>query len=306
VGQAYFLKQLLNENMIDLSIVIITYNCKGFVFKCIESIFAQDREALQVEVIVVDNASEDGTVGAIAEAFPNVRLIKNDENRWFTRALNQGIRESCGRYILSLNPDTCLLTLDGLSKIVQYLDTHPKVGILGVQLFNPDGTIQADCERFPGLAWVLCYYFLIHKFFPSNPVWRYWRYGDWDRKDTRIVDYVSGACMIIRRRVFDEVGLFDENYIMYWEEGDFCRIAHKAGWQTVHLAEVEIMHHWRGCQKNISANSHAILAQLCEKGMLYYYRKYYGVGVYRILLTIFRLRQIISKMKKYPGLFKKC
>lgn len=284
--------------MIDLSIVIVTYNCKGYVLECLESIFAQDKGTLQIEVIVVDNASKDGTVKAIAEIFPNVRLIKNDENRWFAPAINQGIRESYGRYTLLLNPDTRLLTSNGLSKIVQYLDAHPEAGILGVKLLNPDGTVQADCERFPGLAWVLCYYFLIHEFFPSNPVRRHWRYGDWDRQDTRVVDYVSGACMIIRRQVFNEVGLLDENCIMYWGETDFCRTAHKAGWQVVHLAEVELLHYWKGSQKDISANSAKILAQFCEEGMLYYYRKYYGAGVYRFLLLILGLRRIIFKMKK--------
>jgi N-acetylglucosaminyl-diphospho-decaprenol L-rhamnosyltransferase len=284
--------------MIDLSIVIISYNCKDYVLKCLESIFTQDKGLLQVEVIVVDNASQDSTIKAITELFPSVLLIKNDENQWFTRAVNQGIRKSCGRYVLSLNPDTRLLTPDGLIKIVKYLDVHPKVGMLGVKLLNPDGTVQADCERFPGLAWVFCHYFLIHNLFPLNPVKRHWRYDNWDRQDTRVVDYVSGACMIIRRQVFDQVGLFDEKYIMYWEESDFCRTAHKAGWQTVHLAEVEVLHYWRGSQKNISANSAKILAQFCEKSMLYYYRKYYGVGVYRFLLLISGLRRIISKMKK--------
>ena len=284
--------------MIDLSVVIVTYNCKDYVLECIESIFTQDRGSLRIEVIVVDNASGDDTAKAVAEVFPNVRLIKNAENRWFTPAVNQGIRASRGHYILLLNPDTRLLTSNGLSKIVQYLDTHPEAGILGVKLLNPDSTIQADCERFPDLAWVLCYYFLIHKFFPSNPVKRHWRYDDWDRQDTRVVDYVSGAFMVIRRQVFDGVGIFDEGCIMYWGEADFCRTAQKAGWQTVHLAEVEVVHHWRGSQRDISANSAKIIAQLCEEGMLYYYKKHYGVGVYRFLLLVSGLRRIIFKIKK--------
>jgi GT2 family glycosyltransferase len=292
--------------MVDLSIVIVTYNCKDYALKCIESIFAQDIGNFQTEVIVVDNASQDGTVKAIREAFPNLRLIKNKENRWFTAAVNQGIRESSGRYIMELNPDTRLLTSDGLNRIVRFLDMHIEAGILGLKIFNPDGTIQADCERFPGLAWVLCHYFLIHQFFPSNPVQRHWRYGDWDRQDTRVVDYISGACMIIRRQVFEEVGFLDENCIMYWGEADFCRTAaRKAGWQVVHLAEVELLHHWHGSQKDIPANLRERIAQFCEEDMLYYYRKYYGVGTYQFLSLVSRFRYIVSKIKRVLNIAKK-
>lgn len=280
----------------DVSVVIVTYNCKRYVLECLESISAQVGP-IQIEIIVVDNASRDGTAKAIRELFPKVSLIENSENRWFRRAANQGIRESQGHYVIFLGPDTRLITPDGLSKMVRYMKAHPQVGILGVKLLDPDGKVQLDCERFPGLSWALCYYFFIHYLWPANPVKRRWRYNGWDRQDTRTVDAVSGASMMVRRQVFEQVGLFDERCRIYWEEADLCRAAHKGGWQVVHLADVEVLHYWR--QGGISITPVSTIAPLIEESTLHYYRKYYGFLIYCFLLLISRSRHFFLKVIRY-------
>ena len=288
-------KELL-QSATEVSIVIVSYNCKRYIIECLDSIFSH-AGSINLEIIVVDNASKDGTAKAIQEVFPNVCLIKNNENRWFRPAVNQGIRQSQGRYILLLGPDTRLLTINGLSKMVRYMDAHPRIGILGAKLLDRDGKIQLDCERFPGLVWVLCHYFLIHQIWLSNPVMRRWRYNDWDRQDTRVVDTVSGACMMIRRQVFEQIGLLDESCLMYWEEAELCRSAHKANWQVVHLADAEVLHYWE--QGGVSITPAETIKALWEESMLHYYRKYYGPVVYWFLLMISRIRRILSKSLKY-------
>lgn len=289
------LAPILKHSQVDLSVVIVTYNCKNYVLECLESIFAQ-AGPIQIEVIVVDNASKDGTAKAIQEVFPNVCLIKNNENRWFRPAVNQGVRQSQGRYVLLLGPDTHLLTSGGLARMVQYMDAHQQVGILGVKLLNPDGTIQLDCDRFPGLGWVLCHYFSIHQIWPLNPIKRRWRYDGWGRQDTRAVDTVSGACMMIRRQVFKQIGLLDERCLMYWEEAELCRAAHKANWQVVHLADVEVLHYWQ--QGGVSITPAQTVKALMEESILLYYRKYYGLGIYWFLLLLSRCQRFISKVLK--------
>lgn len=287
-------KELL-QSATEVSIVIVSYNCKRYIIECLDSIFSH-AGSINLEVIVVDNASKDGTPQAIRTLFSNVNLIENSENRWFTPAANQGIRESRGRYVLLLGSDTHLLTSGGLVRMVQYMDAHPQIGILGAKLLDPDGKIQLDCERFPGLGWVLCHYFLIHQIWPANPVRRRWRYNDWDRQDIRVVDTVSGACMMIRRQVFEQMGLLDERYPMYWEEAELCRSAHKAGWQVVHLADVEVLHYWR--QGGVSITPAETIKALWEESMLHYYRKYYGPGVYWFLLLLSKFRRLLSGLLK--------
>jgi len=280
---------------LDLSIVIVTYNCKPYILECMKSILEKSG-SISKEIIIVDNASKDGTVEAILSAYPEVKVIRNETNRFLRPAVNQGIRESHGRYVLWLNPDTALLTPGGFAKMVAYMDAHPRVGILGAKLMDQDGAIQLDCERFPGLLWAFCHAFLIHHFFPNNPVFRCWRYSDWDRKDTRAVDSVSGACMLIRREVIEKIGLLEESCLMYWEEPELCRGARKAGWEVVHFAEVEVLHHWM--KGGIGLVPSKQVGEMMEKSTLYYYQKFYGNFVAGAIDFLFSVRKFASRLLK--------
>lgn len=278
---------MLREDL-ELSVVIVTYNSKEAVLQCLKSVFERTGQ-ITFEVIVVDNASQDGTADAIAGDFPRVLLIRNQTNRWFRPANNQGIRSSRGRYVLLLNPDTLLVTPGAFEKMVAFIDSHPRIGVLGVKLLDSDGRTQLDCDRLPDLVWIAFYYLYVHTLWPSNPVMRWLRYDGWDRNDTREVESVSGACMLIRRAVFEQVGLLDEAVKIYWEESDFCRAALQKGWQAVHYADVEIIHHW--AKGGIRTGSKQELATLLEQSMLHYYRKYYGPAVWSVLFAMSMLRQ---------------
>ena len=195
-----------------------------------------------------------------------------------------------------LNPDTAIVTWGAFEKLVAFMDGCADIGVLGVKLLDSDGKTQLDCERLPNLWWALFHYFYIHNLWPSNPVIRWHRYAGWDREDTRDVESVSGACMLIRRAVFDQVGLLDENSTIYWEEPDFCRAVLKKGWRIVHYAEVEIIHHW--AKGGIRKGSSQELARLWEQSMLNYYKKYYGLGVYCGLTALSIARKNLSRIRR--------
>jgi GT2 family glycosyltransferase len=191
----------------------------------------------------VDNGSEREDLEGLCQAFPQVAIIINSRNLGFARAANQGIQRSQGRYLMLLNPDA-LLTAGSLGHLITYLDAHPQVGIIGPRVTNTDGTIQGSARAFPGL---LTAFFgrtsFFTRYFPRNPISR--RHmpalnSQLDRPQP--VDWVSGACMVIRRRLVEEVGGLDERFFLYWEDADFCWRIQKSGWQVVYDPRVSVIH----------------------------------------------------------------
>jgi len=224
----------------DLSIIIVSWNVQALLRQCLESI-PQATLGLTYEVIVVDNASTDNSQN-LAREFPHVRWIQNEENVGFTRANNQGIALSQGRFICFLNPDT-VLHPNALVTLVQYLQAHPDVGIVGPQLQYPDGTLQPSRYRFPTLMTSLMESTPLAWAWPSNPWNRLYHYSDRSPKHTHEVDWLNGACLVVRRDVIDTVGPFDEGFFMYSEELDLCRRAKDAGWQIVYMPDALVTHY---------------------------------------------------------------
>lgn len=221
----------------DLSIVVVNWNTRELLAQCLRSIPATVGE-LSREVIVVDNGSADGSPEMVCERFPQVRLIKNRENVGFVRANNQAIRASQGRYILLLNSDTVALS-EALSQMVHFMDCHPDAGAVGPKLINPDGSFQASYADFPTLLKESLQAFGVAR----------WLYGPYypspsprSGEQARPVDWVAGACLMVRRQVVETVGLLDEGYWMYSEETDWCYRIHQAGWKIYYLPEIEIVH----------------------------------------------------------------
>jgi hypothetical protein len=280
---------------VDLSIVIVAYNCREVLQPLLVSIFEHTKASI-FEAIVVDNASSDGSWEMVKQLFPRVRLIENTENRHFRAANNQGIRASRGRCILLLNPDTLVLHDGTFEKMIEYMDTHPSIGMLGPKLLDSDGMTQLSCDRLPGIWFALFHYLYLHIMWPNNPVMRRHRYMGWDRADTRQVDSVSGACMLIRREALEQIGLLDEACLMYWEEYDLAYRIREAGWQTVHYADVEIIHHWtRGGTKTTPPEK---LQAMLEHSMLRYYERYHSGPKYALVAVLARLRQSLRRLLK--------
>jgi N-acetylglucosaminyl-diphospho-decaprenol L-rhamnosyltransferase len=265
---------------VDLSIIIVTWNVKDFLRDCLTSIQV-NQGIIQLEVIVVDSASNDGSSEMVELEFPWVKLITSEQNLGYPRGNNLGILASSGRNVLILNPDTIVLN-DALATMVNYLDTHIDVGALGPQLLNIDGSVQSSKRRFPSLITGLFESTWLEWLAPDGILKRY--YGlDLSDDQENDVDWVTGACLMVPRRVIDHVGLFDEGYFMYSEELDWCRRISDAGWRIVYLPQAQIVHHVGKSSEQAVTARHINFQQ----AKLRYYRKHHGritAGVVRAVL----------------------
>ena len=225
----------------DLAVVVVSYNTRELLERCLHSVEA-GVSGLRHELIVVDNASADGSADMVAAQFPHATLIRNVGNRGFAAAVNQGIYASTGRHVLLLNSDATV-DLDTIATLVHRLDTIPDAGAAGGMLLNPDGSFQGSFADFPTLAsetilatglsrW------LLPLTFPSYPAEA--------SQQPRTVDWVCGALMLLRRRAIEEVGVFDEAYFMYAEEVDWCYRARQHGWSVLYAPEARATHHVAG------------------------------------------------------------
>ncbi len=254
--------------MHDLSVIIVNWNTRHVVGDCIESVLA-NLGSLDAEVIVVDNASDDGSAQMIAQDFPQVRLIANDDNRGFAAANNQGMRVAHGRYVLLLNPDTVVLD-DVLERTVAWADVNPDAGVVGCQVLQDPDTIQRTCFRFPSPLGMGLWMSGAVACFPRSPIARWATYGSWQRETERNVDVVSGMFMLVRRVALQEIGPMDEGYFVFAEEADWCYRFRKAGWRCVFAPEGRILH-LDGGGKSTEQASVKMYVQM-QKGLLRFHR----------------------------------
>lgn len=228
--------------MNDLAIAIVNYNSRPFLESCLCSLQGENA-GLDMEVWVVDNSSQDGSTEMVKKKFPHVRLIENKKNVGFAAANNQVLRQTKARYVLLLNSDT-IVKAGTLKAMVAFLEKNPWVGIVGCKVLNPGGTIQGSARRFPDLTTA---FFgrasLLTRLFPQNPITRRNILSLVAQDEPMEVDWVSGACLMIRAEVYREVGLLDEGFFMFWEDADWCYRAKEAGWQVYYLPGAEVVHH---------------------------------------------------------------
>ena len=284
----------------DLSIVIVNWNVRDLLRRCLHSIissFQPPTSNFQIEVIVVDNASSDGSVAMVEEEFPQVRLIANSENVGFTVGNNQGIAASRGRYIMLLNPDTEIVG-DALATMVEYLDDHPQAGALGPQLLNPDGSIQSSRRRFPTLATAFLESTVLQQWFPHNRVTRHYYMADRPDDEVQEVDWVTGACLLVRRETVEQVGLLDEGFFMYSEELDWCRRMKAQEWKVVYLPTARVIHYGAQSSEQVKSFQHIQF----QRSKVRYFRKYHGpwqAEVLRLFILATYLYQLIVEALKW-------
>lgn len=223
----------------DLSVIIVSWNTAEELKSCILS--ARSAGGSNVEIIVVDNASRDGSPEMVSEEFPDVKLIVNKANLGFAKASNQGIRASRGRYILLLNPDS-IVHPGAFDALVRFGDGNPDIGIFGLKVLNPDGSIQYSCRQFPTLAAGVFRNTILRHFFPRNPYVRDYLLVEWDHSRERDVDWVSGAALVARRPLLDDIGLLDEQFFMYCEDVDLGYRAKEHGWRVSYFPGAEVVH----------------------------------------------------------------
>lgn len=225
----------------DLSVIIVSYNMASFLGRCLASIY-RAAPRINFEVLVVDNASTDGSTQMVRTGFPQVTLLANEMNYGFARANNQALQMSKGRYCLLLNPDT-LVNPRSLDEMVEFMDHHPDAGASGCQLISPDGAIQLSCRSFPSLLAVLLRGTRLHKVY-NKPVARYLM-AEWDHSSVREVDWVLGACLLLRRAALEDVGLLDEGFFLYYEDIDLCYRLKQRGWKVYYNPQVQVVHYYQ-------------------------------------------------------------
>lgn len=311
---------MLDEQAPALSIIIVSWNVRDLLAACLRSVVEGQGSGIgdqgpdvydlssgsrppSTEVIVVDNASADGTADMVAAEFPAVRLIANSENRGFTAANNQGLAVARGRHVLFLNPDTVVLG-DALPRMVSYMDAHPSVGALGPQLRYGDGSLQSSRRRFPSLMMALLESTPLAWHWPNNPWARRYRMDDVPLPtagQAQEVDWLVGAALLVRREALAQVGGFDEGYFMYSEELDLCRRLRAAGWQIVYLPEAEIIHYEGKSSEQAVAARHIRF----HTSKVRYFRKFHGPVVAQILrvfiLAMFVIEWLLEAAKWLLG-----
>ena len=224
-----------SQPALTLSIVVVNWNARLLLLQCLRSVFGTLRD-LEKEVFVVDNGSRDGSVAAVRETFPEVSLIENDGNLGFAGASNQALEQARGRYLLLLNPDT-VLKEGAIERLIEFMDGHGEVALVGPQLLHPDGSRQNSIANFPSLATELLNKPLLRFLFPGRFPGKEQRYAE-----PIEVDSVIGACMLVRRETINQVGLLDDDYFLFLEETDWCYRIRKAGWKVYHHPLAEIYH----------------------------------------------------------------
>lgn len=223
----------------QIDVVVVNYNAREHLLRCLDSIAERSGPA-ELDVVLVDNASSDGSAERALEAHPQVRPILNLSNRGLSAAWNQGIRETAAPWVFLPNPDL-QITAGDLASLVAFGETHPRAAIVGPLVRNPDGSVYESGRVLPSIADGIGHAFL-GSFKPENAFTRRYKMTDWDRVSERQVDWVSGSCMLIRRAAFEDVGLFDERFFLYAEELDLATRLRDAGWQVWFSPVMEVVH----------------------------------------------------------------
>lgn len=226
----------ITADLPQLTIVIVNWNTRNLLQTCLQSVYATVRQH-PFEVIVVDNASSDGSVEHLRTAFPQVRMIETGANLGFARGNNVALRELESEYVLLLNPDTvaCEGAIDGLCDA---LAAYPKLGAVGAQLLNPDGSLQHSWDQFPYLAREIP---VVRRMAENQPIPLTVPY-EGQEIGLMLVDWAKGACLMLRREALEQVGLLDEDYWLYTEETDWCCRARKQGWEIAGRPDARVYH----------------------------------------------------------------
>ncbi|HEY4644100.1 MAG TPA: glycosyltransferase [Bacteroidota bacterium] len=226
----------------DLSVIIVNYNVRDFLENALVSL-QKAAEGLSVEFFVVDNASDDGSVDLVKQKFPSVSLIENHHNLGFAKANNQALRIARGRYFLLINPDT-VVQEDTLRVLIKFFEENPDVGMAGCKILNPDGTLQLPCRRSFPTPWVaFCKMVGLSALFSNTKAFGKYNLTYLNPDESYEVDAVSGSFMMLRRRVYEEVGDLDEDFFMYGEDLDWCFRIQRVGWKVYYVHTTQIIHY---------------------------------------------------------------
>ncbi|MCZ7552278.1 MAG: hypothetical protein B6D39_03200 [Anaerolineae bacterium UTCFX2] len=272
-----------------LSVCIVTYEAKDVLRECLRSLYASTH--ISFEAIVVDNGSKDDVSGMLQQEFPQVHFICNPTNLGYTVPMNQALRQARGVYLLQLNPDTIILP-QALDQLVQYMDSHPEVGICGPKVLNRDRTVQKSCRRGEPTPWAVVTYFLgLSELFPKSRLFGQYQMNYINDGQVHSVAGVSGSCMLMRRELIDQIGYLDEKFFAYQEDADFCYRARTAGWDVVYYPESQIIH-YGGLGGSRVEPYRSIIAW--HKSYFHYYRKHLAKRYFFLFNWLYYLAMLLK------------
>lgn len=262
-----------------LSIIIVNWNAGHLLKNCLESIY-RNMIKIDYEVFVVDNASTDGSLEMVRKEFPQVKLVQNKSNLGFAKANNQAIRESKGKYILLLNPDT-IVQRDAFQNMIEFMNTHPQAGVVGSKVLYADGSLQLSCGHFPSLQTEFFHSTLLEEIFSKSPIIGNFRMTNWDHNSIKEVDWVSGACLLVRKAAIEDVGLLDEAIFMYAEDVDWCYRIKNGSWKIYYFPQSKVTH----LESQIANSNLTNKLKNGYRGLYYFFKKHYGKKV----ATLFKI-----------------
>lgn len=257
--------------MVDISVVLITWKMKSLLERLLTSLHKYS-EGFDFELIIIDNNSQDGTVEMIEEKYQNAILIKNKENLGVAPARNQGLKIAKGKYILILDADM-ELTGNSLLQLFQFMERDKECGLVGCKLTDVQGTLQYSCKKFPNISSLLARRFEGFSFIRNSKLLTDHLMADWSHDEIREVDYVIGACQLIRREVMEKIGYYDDKIFYGPEDIDYCIRTWKADWKVKYYPFTSIIHHEQRITKK------ALFSKITLKhliGIYYIFSKYKG------------------------------
>ncbi len=254
----------------DISVIVVNWNAKKYLEQCIQSIL-NCSESSDIEIIVVDNASSDGSPEFIRENFPDVKLICNTENLGFARANNIGFNHSRGKYLFLINSDVVAYP-NCFKTMVDYMDRHPEIGLLGPRILGTDNNVQRSCMGYPSLWNTFCRAIVLDNIFPHSELFSGFMMKYWAHDSIKAVDVINGCFWAVRRKAIEEVGLLDEDFFMYGEDMDWCKRFNNAGWNVVYFPLAEALH-YGGASSSRSPIRYYVEM---HKANLKFWRKHYG------------------------------
>lgn len=285
-----------------LSICILTLQTRAYIQGCLNSIY-NNPPGDDFEIIVVDNGSTDGTVEMIQSQFPSVRLTVNPKNLGFTTPMNQALHQASGEFYLLLNPDT-IIHPRLFDTLIEFMDTHPGVGICGPKVLNTDGTLQEPCRRGESTPWAVISYFLrLNRLFPRSRFFGGYLLNYMDEDQIHEVAGVSGSCMLVRKVMTDQIGYLDETYFAYQEDADYCFRARKAGWKVFYVPTAKITHY--GGQGGSKVQPYRSILEWHRSYLLYYRKNLSGNYLflfnwlyYLVILVKLAIALLINSLRK--------
>lgn len=262
-----------------VSIIIVSWNAKEYLLKCISSLI-NHTFGIDSEIIVVDNASSDGSAEAVRLNYPDVILIRNKDNLGFAKANNIGIKIATGQYIALINSDIEFID-NTLLKMIEYMEINPEIGIMGPQILNPDLTVQPSCEKAPNLWISLCRAFALDNLFPtiSRP----------PHDTIRFVNVIVGCFWVVRATAIERVGLLDEGFFIYAEDFDWCKRFNAAKWKVAYYPNTRAIHYGGASSSNEKMRFNLEM----RRAMMRYYGKHLGLSAQFALFIILLVHETI-------------